>query len=75
MPPACPAPPAAISAAEAERADLLVAVDHHFIAEPRRRRSLDRLQRREHHREAALHVGDAGAAEDLVLEPARSWKA
>ena len=30
---------------------------------------LDRLERRQHHREAALHVGDAGAAEHAVLAP------
>ena len=52
----------------ARRADLLVAVDDDFIAErvaaPAR---LDRLQRREHHRDAALHVGDARPAEHAVL--------
>ena len=56
----------------AGRADLLVAVDHHLVAEARPRLArLDRLQRREHHRDAALHVGDAGAVEHAVLEPAR----
>ena len=48
----------------AERADLLVAVDHDLVTDPvGGRASLDRLQRGEHDRQAALHVGDAGAVE------------
>ena len=32
---------------------------------------LDRFQRREHHRDPALHVGDSGAVQHALLDPAR----
>ncbi len=35
---------------------------------------LDRVQRREHHRDAALHVGDSGAVQHTVLDPAHLLK-
>ncbi len=55
-----------------QRADFLVAIDDDLIADPPRRRSvLDRLQRGEHDRDSALHVGDAGAVQHFArLQPA-----
>src|SRR6202008_405791 len=44
------------------RTALLVAVDYDLIAEASGERALlDGLQRREHHGEAAFHVGDSGS--------------
>ena len=52
-----------------EGSGLLVRIDHHVIADPaRQRRRLDRLQRGQHQREPALHVGDAGAVERVGVE-------
>jgi hypothetical protein len=56
------------------RADLLVAVEDDLVTETGNAARLDRLQRREHHRDAALHVGDSGPAEHSVLAPARRLK-
>ncbi len=51
------------------RAGFLVRIDHHLIADAGgERRRLDRLQRRKHGRDAALHVGDTGAVEHVVVQ-------
>src|SRR3546814_5662127 len=51
-------------------ARLLVAVYHHVIADPRReRRAFERRQRRQDHRDAALHIGGAGTVQHAVLDP------
>src|SRR5690606_16271881 len=53
----------------AGRADLLVAVDDDLVAELGQSNRLDRAERGEHDRKAALHIGDAGAAEHALLAP------
>ena len=57
------------------RTDLLVRIDHHLVPDPLgERRRLDRLQRRQHQRDAPLHVGNAGAVERVVVEPGQLLK-
>ena len=54
-----------------ERAGFLVGIDQHVIAEAGGGRGLFKGQQRmEHHRDPALHIGNPGAVQRLLVEPA-----
>ncbi len=58
----------------ARRRHFLVGVEHDLEAEPRaERRGHDRFERGEHDRDAALHVGDAGAVEVSASSQRHVW--
>lgn len=58
------------------RTHLLVGVDHHVITDGGgKRRCLDRAKACQHHRDAALHVGNPGTIEHPGLEPCQALEA
>jgi hypothetical protein len=60
----------------AHRADFFIGAQQHFVADAFfARQRLKCLEGREHHADAALHVGDARPTQHIAFTPRRLWNA